>query len=139
MVNHRDTEDTEDTEHPDFAVSALVLGAAIEVHRSLGPGLLESTYQRCLEHELTVRDIDFEAQKSIDFIYKGLRLSKSYRVDLLVQNRLVVEVKAVDQVQPIHSAQLLTYLRLSNLRIGLLLNFNVPTLAKGVRRLVNGR
>jgi GxxExxY protein len=135
MIHHRGTEDTEG---PDAGLSGALLGAAIEVHRALGPGLLESIYQRCLEHELGLRHIRFEAQAAVDFRYKEVRFRQDYRVDLLVEDRLVVEVKSVDRLLPIHRAQLLTYLRLLDLRLGLLLNFNVEVLAKGVRRVMNG-
>jgi GxxExxY protein len=122
----------------DVRVSGSVVGAAIEVHRALGPGLLESNYQRCLEHELQFRGTRFESQKAVAFSYKGLRLQNTYRVDLLVERCVVVEIKAVDQLQPIHRAQLLTYLKLMRLHVGLLINFNVHILVKGVRRVVNG-
>jgi GxxExxY protein len=118
-------------------LSNKVLGAAIEVHRHLGPGLLESTYEACLLHELRERNIAVEAQKQLPVSYKGLRLETGYRIDLLVENALIVELKAVEQIMPIHSAQLLAYLKLSGLRIGLLINFNVKLLKNGITRLVN--
>jgi GxxExxY protein len=117
-------------------LSNLVLGAAIEVHRQLGPGLLESTYEACLLHELRERKIRAEAQKLLPVMYKGLRLDAGYRIDLLVEDVLIVELKAIEQIMPIHSAQL-GYLKLSGLRIGLLINFNVKLLKNGITRLVN--
>jgi GxxExxY protein len=102
VIHHRGTEDTEG---PDARLSGALLGAAIEVHRALGPGLLESIYQRCLEHELRLRSIRFEAQAPVDFRYKDVWFRQDYRVDLLVDDRLVVEVKSVDRLLPIHRAQ----------------------------------
>jgi GxxExxY protein len=112
-----------------------VIGAAIEVHRELGPGLLESAYQRALEHELTLRGVRFAAQKGCSVTYKGLLLEGAYRLDLLVEDRLVVEVKAVDALSEVHEAQILTCLKFSNCRIGLLLNFRARMLKDGLRRL----
>jgi GxxExxY protein len=119
-------------------LSGQVIGAAIEVHRALGPGLLESTYQACLGHELTLRGLDWVQQKEIPLRYKSVCLHSTYRIDLLVEGRLVVEVKAIEALTSIHHAQLLTYLKLLHLRFGLLINFNVELLARGVRRVVNG-
>ena len=119
-------------------LSGQVIGAAIEVHRALGPGLLESTYQACLCHELTLRGLDWVQQKEIPLRYKGVCLHSAYRIDLLVEGRLVVEVKAIEALTSIHHAQLLTYLKLLHLRFGVLINFNVELLARGVRRVVNG-
>ena len=113
-----------------------IIGAAIEVHRLLGPGLLESAYEECLCHELSVRGLPFERQKPIPVVYKDAKLDCGYRMDLLVANRIVVELKSIDALAPIHEAILLTYLRLSNCRLGLLINFNVLVLKDGVRRLV---
>ena len=113
-----------------------ILGAAIEVHRSLGPGLLESAYQACLCHELRLRDIPFRSQVDLPLQYKGVHLDCGYRIDLVINERVIVEVKSVEHLAPIHEAQLLTYLRLSGLRVGLLINFNVPVLPKGVVRRV---
>ena len=114
-----------------------IIGAAIEVHRILGPGLLESVYEECLSHELGAGQIPFERQKEIPIEYKGLRLSCGYRLDLLVDGRVIVEIKSCDTILPIHEAQLLTYLKLTGLRIGLLINFNVSTLRDGIKRLAN--
>lgn len=119
-------------------ITSAVIGAAIEVHRQLGPGLLESAYEECLCRELSIRRVPFERQKSVPVQYKDLKLESGYRLDLLVAERVVVEVKAVEVVLPIHEAQLLTYLKLGGWRIGLLINFNVPVLKHGIRRLVLG-
>lgn len=113
-----------------------IIGAAIEVHRELGPGLLESAYQACMERELALKQIPFEPQKSLPVTYKGARLECGYRLDLVVSGRIVVEMKAVDEILAVHKAQLLTYLRLTGCRIGLLINFNVSVLTAGLRRLV---
>jgi GxxExxY protein len=115
-----------------------VIGAAIEVHRTLGPGLLESAYEECLCRELTLREIPFDRQRSLPVMYKGLQLDCGYRVDVLVAGLVVVEIKAVESLQPIHDAQLLTYLRLGGWKVGLLINFNVEKLTQGISRLVLG-
>lgn len=117
-------------------ISGKVIGCAIEVHRQLGPGLFESTYEACLKHELALNEIRFTAQESVPIHYKNVQLDCGYRLDLLVEDVIVVELKAVDKLLPIHEAQLLTYLRLTKKRIGLLLNFNVSLLKDGVRRFV---
>ena len=114
-----------------------VIGAAIEVHRHLGPGLLESTYLPCFQFELSVRHLRFTAQRLVPIVYKGLSLGGTYRIDLVVEDLIVVETKSVDRLLPVHEAQLLTYLRLSNSPAGLLINFNVPKLTDGVKRLLN--
>ena len=113
-----------------------IIGAAIEVHQAIGPGLLESAYEECLCKELSLRRIPFERQKPLPLEYKGSKLECGYRVDLLVANTVVVEVKSVETLLPIHEAQLLTYLRLGGWKIGLLINFNVPLLKQGIRRRV---
>jgi GxxExxY protein len=113
-----------------------IIGGAIEVHRSLGPGLLESVYQECLCRELSLRQIPFTRQLILPVEYKGARLDCNYRIDVLVDSAVVVEIKAVALIEPIHKAQLLTYMRLGGWRIGLLMNFNVPVLRDGIRRLV---
>ena len=135
MIHHRGTEDTENTESD---LSGRVIGAAMEVHRALGPGLLESAYRECLAHELTLQRIRFAREVALALRYKGLDVRSTYRLDLLIEDRLVVELKAIEALAPIHTAQLLTYLRISGTRFGLLINFNVPVLSKGVRRVVNG-
>jgi len=113
-----------------------VIGAAIEVHRALGPGLLESAYEECLCRELSLRQIPFERQRPLPVEYKGLHLDCGYRLDLLVMDAVVVEIKSVAKLQPIHEAQLLTYLKLGGWKVGLLINFNVPLLKQGIRRRV---
>ena len=113
-----------------------IIGAAIEVHRLLGPGLLESAYEECLCHELAIRGIHFEKQKPIPLVYKGTKLDCGFRLDLLVEGRVVVELKSVDGFGPVHEAIMLTYLRLSGNDLGLLINFAVPVLKDGVRRFV---
>jgi GxxExxY protein len=118
-------------------ISRRLIGAAIEVHRNIGPGLLESAYEECLCHELALRDIQFERQVALPVEYKGVRLNCGYRLDILVDGLIVVELKAVDKLEPIHEAQLLTYLRLYQRWLGLLINFNVPTLHHGIKRIVN--
>lgn len=115
-----------------------VIGAAIEVHRALGPGLLESAYVQCLCYELTLRNLAFRLECPLPVQYKGLRLDCGYRVDLLVADMVLVEVKSVERVMPVHEAQLLTYLRLGGWKIGLLINFNVPVLRDGISRRVMG-
>jgi GxxExxY protein len=117
-------------------LSQTVIGCAIEVHRELGPGLLESAYEQCLAHELRLRGIPFEQQKVMPVEYKGVLIDCGYRLDLLVDRRLIVELKAVAAVEPIHEAQLLTYLKLAKVKTGLLINFNVPLLKDGLKRFV---
>jgi len=106
------------------------------VHRALGPGLLESAYQVCLAHELTLRGIAFEQEKALPVEYKGVRLDCGYRLDFLVAGKVVVELKAVDELHPVHEAQLLTYLKLTGCKVGLLINFNVQVLKNGIKRMV---
>ena len=113
-----------------------IIGAAIEVHRHLGPGLLESAYQQCLARELSLREIRYECERPLPLEYKGLRLNCGYRVDFLVDNAVVVETKSVETIAPVHEAQLLTYMRIGSWRVGLLINFNVLSLKMGIRRKV---
>ena len=113
-----------------------IIGAAIEVHQALGPGLLESAYEHCLCHELSLRSIQFQRQVELPVTYKGVPIESGYRLDVLVRKAVVIEVKAVERLQPIHEAQLLTYLRSSTHRVGLLLNFNVRSLRTGIVRKV---
>ncbi len=113
-----------------------VLGLAFEVHTHLGAGLLESTYESCLFYELKENNINVERQKKLPIIYKGIQLDTDYRIDLLIDNQLIIELKSVEALQPVHSAQLLTYMKLSNLKYGLLLNFNVPHLKQGIKRFI---
>lgn len=115
-------------------VTQAVIGAAIEVHKALGPGLLESAYEQCLCRELDLRGVSFERQRPVRLHYKGAELECGYRVDLLVQASVVVEIKAVSKIEPIHEAQLLTYMKLGSWKLGLLINFNVPLLKDGIRR-----
>jgi GxxExxY protein len=117
-------------------LSGQIIGAAIEVHRHLGPGLLESAYEECLAHELAQREIPFERQKAVPVLYKEVRLDCGFRVDLLVGGLVVVELKAVDRLAPIHQAQVLTYLKLTGCKLALLLNFNVPMMRNGIKRIV---
>jgi GxxExxY protein len=117
-------------------LSNRVIGLALEVHRELGPGLLESAYQTCLTHELQSARIPFEAEVVLPVRYKGLALECAYRMDFVIDGSLVLELKSVDQLLPIHQAQLLTYLRLAAIKTGLLINFNVPLLRQGIQRLV---
>ena len=119
-------------------ITGAIIGAAIEVHRALGPGLLESAYEECLCRELSLRQMPFERQRPLPMEYKGLRLDCGYRLDLLVADTVVAEIKAVESLLPIHEAQLLTYMRLGGWKVGLLINFNVPVLKRGIRRRVLG-
>ncbi|MGB2727742.1 MAG: GxxExxY protein [Halobacteriota archaeon] len=118
-------------------VTESIIGAAIEVHRDLGPGLLESAYETCLSFELVEYGLKVEQQKPLPVVYREVKLDCSYRLDLLVEEAVIVEVKAVDRLVPIHQAQLLSYLRLSGCNVGLLINFNVKVLKDGIRRVVN--
>ena len=111
-----------------------IIGCAIEVHRVLGPGLLESTYQQCLAHELSLNDIPFRLEHPMPVGYKAVRLDCGYRIDILVDDRLILELKAVDKVSGIHKAQLLTYMKLSQISTGVLINFNVQRLTDGIQR-----
>jgi GxxExxY protein len=119
------------------SITEAVIGAAISVHRALGPGLLESTYEACLEFELLKRGFAVERQKALPVIYGGVTLECGYRIDLLVNGCVLVELKAVETLAKIHEAQVLSYLKLSGCRVGLLINFNVLVLKDGIRRLVN--
>jgi GxxExxY protein len=114
-----------------------IIAAAIEVHRHLGPGLLESAYQECLCYELSQMGLSFSREVHLPVTYKGIQLDCSYRIDLLVEDEVVVELKSVEQVLPVHSAQLLTYMKASRKQIGLLINFNVPALKNGIKRMVH--
>ena len=118
------------------ALSGIIVDAGLKVHRTLGPGLLESAYESCLYHELQLRGLTVRRQAQLPFIYEGMILDAGYRIDLIVEESIVVEIKAVEALTRLHRAQVLTYLKLSNLRIGLLLNFNVELFKDGVRRLV---
>ena len=118
-------------------LTAKVIGAAIEVHKALGPGLLESAYEECLCHEFKLRGFPFERQKELPIIYKGEKLDCGYRLDVVVAGRLILELKACERLEPIHEAQLLTYLKLTGIKVGLLIDFNVPILRDGIKRISN--
>ncbi|MBU1262059.1 GxxExxY protein [bacterium] len=113
-----------------------IIASAIEVHRHLGPGLLESAYEECFCHELHLAEIPFERQKPLPLEYKGIKLNCGYRIDIVVDEKVVVELKCVDKITPVHEAQLLTYLRLSNIKVGLIINFYTDVLKNGIKRLV---
>jgi GxxExxY protein len=138
LFHHEGTKDTKDTKASSLAVSHTVIGAAIEVHRVIGPGLLESVYEMALCRELWLRGIEVERQVPVPVHYKGGVLGCDIRLDILVKRSVIVEVKAVEKLTPVHKAQLLTYLRLQDLWLGLLINFNVEVLRYGVRRVLNG-
>jgi GxxExxY protein len=124
-------------DHPANEITERVIGACIEIHRQLGPGLLESAYEECLCHELSMAGLVFERQKPLPVSYKGVKLDCGYRLDLIVAGKVLVELKTVEEILPIHEAQLLTYLKLSGANLGLIINFNVPVLKQGVKRIVN--
>ena len=123
-------------DHPTNAISERAIGAAIEVHRHLGPGLLESSYHACLCRELELREITHHSQVRLPLEYKGIQIAKGYVIDLLIEGLLVVEIKSVEKLLPIHSAQLMTYMRLQGVPSGLLINFNVNILPHGIRRIL---
>jgi GxxExxY protein len=127
---HRETEETNDPR------TSPIIGAAIEVHRHLGPGLFESAYEECLCHELHLRGLDFRRQVDLPVLYKGLKLDCGYKLDLIVQDEIILELKSVENLLPVHGAQLLTYMRLTGKKVGLLINFNVPLLTQGIIRRV---
>lgn len=138
MLHHKDTKDTKGTKGKALQMSHTVLGAAIEVHRHLGPGLLESVYEAALSRELWLRGVGFERQVALPLRYKGAELDLRCRMDFVIERLVIVEVKSVDQLAPIHRAQLLTYLKLSSLPVGLLINFNTELLRRGMKRVLNG-
>ena len=117
-------------------LSKEIIGAAIEVHKFLGPGLLESAYEECLCYELGNRGLKYERQKPIPVVYKDIKLECGYRVDIIIENKILVELKSVDAINPIHEAIVLTYLKFSTIRVGLLINFNVTQLKNGIKRFV---
>jgi len=117
-------------------LSNRVIGCALDVHRELGPGLLESTYEQCLAHEMGLNGLDYKLQHPLPVKYRGMRLDCGYRVDVLVEEKLIIELKSVKEIQGIHEAQLLTYMKLSGVEIGLLINFNVTLLKGGIKRFV---
>ncbi len=114
-------------------LSKEIIGCAISVHRTLGPGLLESAYEECMIYELSVKGFKVERQKPIPIVYKEIKLDCGYRLDLLVENRVVVELKSIESISPVHEAQILTYMRFSKIKIGLLINFNVTTIRQGLK------
>ena len=118
-------------------LSSKIIGAAIEVHKTLGPGLLESAYEECLCHELSIQGLLFEKQKPLSIDYKGKKMDCGYRLDIVVEKAVIIELKSCEKIEPIHKAQLLTYLKLSGLNLGLILNFNVPLMRDGIVRIVN--
>lgn len=117
-------------------VSRRIIGCALEVHKTLGPGLLESAYEQCMAHELALAGIAFKLQPALPVGYKGIHLDCGYRIDLLIEDALIVELKSVSALLPIHEAQILTYMKLSGIRTGLLMNFNVTRLKEGLKRFV---
>ena len=128
------TENTEHTEKADTSLTGKIIGAAIDVHRSLGPGLLESAYEACLIYELRLRKMKVEHQKAMPVFYKDVLLDCGYRVDMIVENEVIVEIKSVAAIAPVHEAQMLSYLKLSDCQCGLLINFNVRLLREGIQR-----
>lgn len=133
MIHRRDAEVAEKDRMKEMTEK--IIGAAIEVHKTIGPGLLEAAYEECLAHELRLRGLNFERQVPLPVAYKGVKLDCGYRLDFLVEKGVVCELKAVEALQPIHKAQLLTYLKLGGWPIGLLINFNVPVLKTGIKRM----
>jgi GxxExxY protein len=129
MIHHGDTEARSKLLHEELTEK--VIGAAIEVHRALGPGLLESAYEECLCRELDLRELAFQRQAPLPVEYKGVKLDCGYRLDLIVQEAVVLELKCVERILPVHEAQLLTYLKLTGKRVGMIINFNVATLVRG--------
>ena len=117
-------------------LSASIVGAALKVHKALGPGLLESVYERCLCHELTCRGVPFQSQVALPVLYEGIRIDSGLRIDMIVGGRIIVELKAAEIMHPVYTAQILTYLKLTGLRLGMLVNFNVPMIRDGIRRII---
>ena len=152
MSTYKDTEKHEEKTNKNFVnlrffvvkrdfmefdeLSGKVIGCAIEVHKNLGPGLLESAYERCLSYELTAKGLRHETQKELQIDYKGLKLDAGYRIDLIVENGIIIELKSVEKILPIHEAQILTYMKLAGINVGLLINFNVIKVKDGIKRFV---
>lgn len=139
MKNHRDTESQSRTQREPISdavneISGLIIDAAYQVHANLGPGLLESVYERCLEYELKCRGLNVERQVNVPLVYKELEFDCGFRIDLLVEGCVVVELKATEAIVPVHTAQILTYLKITGHRVGLVLNFNQATLKEGIHR-----
>lgn len=124
------------TIYPEQDLTKRIIGAAIEVHKAIGPGLLESAYQTCLAQEFRLCRVAFQAESPVPIVYKGVQLDCSYRLDFLVERKIIVEIKSVEGLLPIHEAQLLTYLRITGCKVGLLINFNVPVLKQGIKRII---
>jgi GxxExxY protein len=120
-------------------ISKIVFELGMKVHRTLGPGLLESSYEECLYYELRKSNLNVERQKVLPVYYEGILMETSYRIDIIVENKLILELKAVESINDLHLAQLLTYLKLSNCKLGMLINFNVPLFKNGVKRVINGK
>ena len=120
-------------------ISRIVFDCSLKVHKTLGPGLLESAYEECLYFELVKRGLKVEKQKALPLVYEEVKLDVGYRIDLLVENKLIIEIKAVEALNDIHLAQILTYLKLSNIKLGLLINFNVLLIKDGIKRVINGK
>ena len=118
-------------------LSSIIIGCAIEVHKQLGPGLLESAYQECLYYELVKAGVDVEKEKALPIVYKEIKLNHGYRIDLLVNKKVVIEIKTVEYFTDVHTAQVITYFKLGGYRLGLLLNFHVTTLKNGIKRIIN--
>ena len=120
-------------------ISKVVFNCALKVHKTLGPGLLESAYEECLFYELKKSDLKIEKQKALPLVYEEVKLEVGYRIDIIIENKFIVEIKSVELLNDVHLAQLLTYLKLANCKLGLLINFNVKLLKDGVRRVINGK
>jgi GxxExxY protein len=134
LIHHGGTEARRELIHE--GSTQQIIGAAIEVHKGLGPGLLESAYEECLCHELRLRGLSFKRQVPLPIEYKGVKLDCGYLLDLVVQDSVLIELKSVEKVIPVHEAQLLTYMKMTTLRVGLIINFNVPVLTRGIIRKV---
>jgi len=120
-------------------ISKVVFDAALKVHKALGPGLLESAYEACLFHELKKTGLKIEKQKSLPLIYEEVKLEAGYRIDIIIENKFIIEIKAVESLNDVHLAQLLTYLKLSDCKLGMLINFNVSLIKNGIKRVINGK
>lgn len=118
-------------------ITEKIIGSAIAVHKALGPGLLESAYEECLCFELAEAGLEFKRQVALPVVYKGVKLDCGYRMDVVVEESVIIEIKAVERIVPVHEAQLLSYLKLTGIKVGLLLNFHVPVLKSGIKRIVN--
>lgn len=118
-------------------ITEKIIGSAIAVHKALGPGLLESAYEECLCFELAEAGLEFKRQVALPVVYKGVKLDCGYRMDVVVEESVIIEIKAVERIVPVHEAQLLSYLKLTGIKVGLLLNFHVPVLRSGIKRIVN--